>query len=51
MKDWLFTVTSIETWKTGIGGFGFGLWRNDYDKVIIWTFAIGPITVYASRMK
>lgn len=33
-------------WKNGSGGFGLGIWRVDYVTQIIWTIAIGPMTVY-----
>lgn len=33
-------------WKNGSGGFGFGVWRVNYKTHIIWTIAIGPMTVY-----
>lgn len=33
-------------WTNGSGGFGLGIWRVDYVTQIIWTIAIGPMTVY-----
>lgn len=33
-------------WKNGSGGFGFGVWKMQYPKNIIWTIAFGPMSVY-----
>jgi len=31
-------------------GFGFGLWRNRvYPELVIWTLAIGPLTIHIQR--
>ena len=31
-------------------GFGFGLWRNSfYPETVIWTLAIGPLTIHVWR--
>lgn len=38
-------------WKNGSGGFGLGIWRVNYQEVIVWTIAIGPITIYAAKPK
>lgn len=32
--------------KDGSFGFGFGVWRVHYIPDIIWTIALGPLTVY-----
>ncbi len=37
---------SYSFWKYGSGGFGFGVWRVNYIPQIIWTIAIGPLTIY-----
>jgi len=31
------------------GGFGFGIWRGIYGSQIIWSIALGPVTLYVSR--
>lgn len=44
--NWNFKLTG---WSSGCGGFGFGLWRANYNPTIFWTLAIGPFTVYAIK--
>ena len=48
--SWRFATLWIPT--KNHYGFGFGLWRNDMNedgKEIIWTLAIGWITIYARK--
>lgn len=37
---------SIAVWRYGSGGFGLGLWRSIYPNGPIWSFALGPVTIY-----
>jgi len=33
----------------GYGGFGFGAWRGIYGSQIIWSIALGLVTLYVAR--
>jgi hypothetical protein len=35
----------------GYGGFGFGAWRGIYGSQIIWSIALGPVTLYVARAR
>ena len=33
----------------GYGGFGFGIWRGLYGRQVIWSIALGLVTLYVAH--